>query len=96
MAKLYDKLDDRLRAFIHEQKMFFVGSAPRADDCLVNISPKGLDTLRILDDLTVAYVDLTGSGIETVAHVKENGRLVMMFCSYGDRPYIVRLHGRDA
>lgn len=76
-----------------EQKMFFVGSAPRAVNGLVNISPKGLDTLRILDDTTVAYVDLTGSGIETVSHVKENGRLVMMFCSYGDRPLILRLHG---
>ena len=94
MGKTYDKLNDALKTFIGEQKMFFVGTAPLSGDGLVNISPKGLDSLRILDDLTVAYVDLTGSGIETVSHVKENGRLVMMFCSYGDRPYIVRLHGK--
>lgn len=94
MGKTYDSLNDQLKQFITEQKMFFVGTAPLSADGLVNLSPKGLDSLRILDDRTVAYCDLTGSGIETVAHVKENGRMVMMFCSFDSRPLIVRLHGR--
>jgi len=94
MGKTYASLDDRLKSFIAAQQLFFVGSAALAADGFVNISPKGLDTLRILDDRTVAYADLTGSGIETVAHLKENGRMVMMFCSFGERPLILRLHGR--
>ncbi len=94
MAKVYDELDDRLCRFIAEQKLFFVGSAPRDDQGLVNVSPKGMDALRILDSTTVAYLDFTGSGIESVAHVKENGRLVIMFCSFDKSPMILRLHGR--
>ena len=94
MAKIYEELDDRLGQFIMNQKMFFVGSAPLAGDGLVNISPKGMDGLRILDSKTVAYLDLTGSGIESVAHVKENGRFVIMFCSFDTSPMILRLHGR--
>lgn len=94
MAKVFDELDDRLCEFVAQQKMFFVGSAPRNDEGLVNISPKGMDSLRILDSTTVAYLDFTGSGIETIAHVKENGRMVMMFCSFGSSPKILRLHGR--
>ena len=94
MAKLYDELDERLRQFIGNQKMFFVGSAPRNDEGLINISPKGMDTLRILDSKTVAYLDYTGSGVESIAHIKENGRFVIMFCSFDKSPLILRLHGR--
>ena len=94
MGKTYDEITPKLREFIEAQKMFFVASAPLAGHGLVNLSPKGYDTLRILDERTVAYLDLGGSGIETVAHVKENGRMVMMWCAFDGRPYIVRLHGR--
>ena len=74
--------------------MFFVATAPLAADGHVNVSPKGLDTLRILDDMTVAYLDLTGSGAETVAHVRENGRITLMWCAFDGPPRIVRVHGR--
>lgn len=94
MATLFDSLNEDLREFIRAQHMFFIATAPRADDGFVNCSPKGLDTLRILDDRTLGYVDLTGSGVETIAHLKENGRFVMMFCSFSNRPRILRLHGR--
>ncbi len=94
MGKLYEELDDHLQRFILDQKMFFVASAPRSDDGLINVSPKGLDTLRILDSKTIAYLDLTGSGVESIAHIKENGRFVMMFCSFDKKPLILRLHGR--
>ena len=94
MGKLYTELDERLRAFIGEQQLFFIATAPRSDEGLVNCSPKGLDTLRILDNRTLAYADLTGSGAETIAHLKENGRFVLMFCSFGSKPLILRLHGR--
>ena len=94
MGKVYDRIDDRLAGFIGRQKVFFVASAPLSGEGLVNLSPKGLDTFAILDDTTVAYLDLTGSGIETVAHLKENGRIVVMFCSFDGPPLIVRVHGR--
>jgi hypothetical protein len=74
MGKLFDALDDDLRGFIARQHVFFVASAPLAADGHVNVSPKGLDTFRVLGPTTVAYLDLTGSGVETVAHVRENGR----------------------
>lgn len=74
--------------------MFFVATAPLAGDGHVNVSPKGLDTMRLLDDRTVAYLDLTGSGAETVAHVRENGRISLMFCAFDGPPRIVRLQGR--
>jgi hypothetical protein len=94
MGKLYSELDDRLREFIAQQKMFFVASAPLAADGHVNVSPKGLDCLRVLGPKSVAYVDFTGSGIETVAHVRENGRLTIMFCAFDGPPRILRLRGR--
>lgn len=93
MAKLFSELDDRLCEFIRAQKIFFIATAPRADDGHINCSPKGLDTLRILDAHTLAYLDLTGSGAETIAHLKENGRFVLMFCSFSNKPSILRLHG---
>jgi hypothetical protein len=94
MSKTYDAIDDDLRALIERQHMFFVGSAPLAADGHVNISPKGLDSFRVLGPREVAYLDLTGSGVETIAHVRENGRLVILFCTFEGPPKIVRLHGR--
>ena len=95
MGQVFERLDARLRAFLAAQHVFFVATAPRSDDGLVNVSPKGYaDTFAVLDDTTVAYLDLTGSGIETVAHVRENGRLTVMFCSFDRTPRIVRLYGR--
>ena len=94
MAKLYENLDERLRNFIAKQKMLFVTSAPLAADGHVNISPKGFDSFRILDDTTVAYLDWFGRGVESIAHIKENGRFVIMFCSFDRAPLILRLHGK--
>jgi hypothetical protein len=94
MGKLYDEIDDRLGEFIRRQHVFFVGTAPDSPEGHLNVSPKGLDTFRILGPRTVAYLDLTGSGIETVAHLRENGRLTIMFCAFEGRPLILRLYGR--
>lgn len=93
MGKLYEELDDKLVDFIRSQQMFFVATAPLSASGSINCSPKGMDTLRILDARTVAYLDLTGSGAETIAHLKENSRFLMMFCSFTNRPKILRLHG---
>jgi hypothetical protein len=93
MGKLHDRLDDSLMEFIGRQHMFFVGTAPASTDGHLNLSPKGLDTFRVLGPETVAYLDLTGSGIETVAHLRENGRITIMFCAFEGRPNILRLHG---
>jgi hypothetical protein len=94
MGKLSTILDDSTISFIRAQAMFFVASAPLDAAGHVNLSPKGLDTFRVLDNGRVAYLDFTGSGIETVAHIKENGRVVIMFCAFEGPPKIVRLHGR--
>ena len=94
MGKTYDAITDDLRSWIDRQKMFFVATAPTDTNGHVNCSPKGHDSLRILDESTVVYRDLTGSGIETVAHLKDNGRIVIMFCAFEGAPKIVRLHGR--
>ena len=94
MGKLYDVLDDRLRSFIAAQHVFFVATAPSGDDGHINCSPKGLDTLRVLGPATIAYLDYTGIGAETIAHVRENGRIVVMLCAFEGPPNIVRLHGR--
>src|SRR3954447_3566139 len=94
MGKEYDGIDAEVRAFIGRQHVYFVGTAPTAVDGHLNLSPKGLDTFRILGPGTVAYLDLTGSGIETVAHLRENGRITIMFCAFEGRPLIVRLQGR--
>ena len=93
MAKLLASIDDSLRAFIAAQPVFFVATAPLATSGHINVSPKGLDTLRILSPTTVAYLDITGSGIETIAHVRENRRIVLMFCAFQGAPRILRLHG---
>lgn len=94
MGKTYEAIPPELQDFISRQQMFFVATAPLAGDGLINVSPKGLDSLRVLDERTVAYADLTGSGVETIAHVKENGRIVLMFCAFEGPPNIVRLQGR--
>ena len=95
MARLYDKLDDRLIRFIQSQKMFFVATAPLAPHGHVNVSPKGYTgTFAVIDRHTVAYLDLGGSGIETLAHLKENGRITIMFCSFEGRANILRLYGQ--
>ena len=94
MGKVYDIIDAELAAWIERQRMFFVASAPLSPDAHVNCSPKGGDTFRIIGAREVAYLDLTGSGIETIAHVQENGRIVVMFCAFDGAPKIVRLHGK--
>ena len=94
MGKEYSGITPELAAWIKAQPLFFVATAPLAASGHVNVSPKGLDTLRILGPQRVAYLDLTGSGAETIAHVRENGRIVLMFCAFGGPPKIVRLHGK--
>ena len=93
MGKLYDRIDERLRAFAERQHIFFVSTAPLAADGHINCSPKGHDTLRIIDPTTVAYLDYVGSGVETIAHLRENGRIVVMLCAFDGPPTIVRFHG---
>src|SRR5215217_1526439 len=94
MAKIFDAIDERLEAWIARQRMFFVATAPSGDGGHVNVSPKGpIETLRVLDGRTVAYLDLVGSGAETIAHLRENGRIVIMLCAFEGGPRIVRLHG---
>jgi hypothetical protein len=94
VGKTYERIDDRLRAFIEAQPVFFVGTAPSGDDGHVNVSPKGgAGLFRVTGPLGFAYVDLLGSGIETVAHLRENGRIVVMFAAFDGPPKIVRLHG---
>jgi pyridoxamine 5'-phosphate oxidase-like protein len=95
MGKVYDAIDDKLAAWIGRQRLFFVGTAPTGADGHVNVSPKGpIDSLRVLDPHTVAYLDVVGSGAETIAHLRDNGRIVIMLCSFDGPPRIVRLHGR--
>lgn len=94
MGKTYEQIDGGLAAFIEAQKLFFVATAPLAGEGRVNVSPKGLDTFRILSPRQVAYLDLTGSGVETIAHLRENGRLTIMFCAFEGAPKILRLFGR--
>ena len=94
MGKVYDGIHARQRAWIAAQPLFFVGTAPLAGDGHVNVSPKGpIGTLKVLDDHTVAYLDGVGSGAETVAHLRENGRIVIMLCAFEGPPRILRLHG---
>jgi hypothetical protein len=95
VAKTFDGIDEKLGQFLAAQAVFFVATAPTAGDGLINLSPKGLaGTFAVLDPSTIAYLDVTGSGIETVAHLRENGRIVVMFCAFDGPPRIVRLHGR--
>jgi hypothetical protein len=93
MGKIYESITPELRDWLALQKVFFVATAPIARDGHVNCSPKGGDTFRVLSDHEVAYLDLTGSGIETASHLQENGRIVIMFCAFDGSPKIIRLHG---
>jgi hypothetical protein len=92
MADVLDALDDALIAWIGDQHVFFVATAP-SDGGHVNLSPKGHDAFRVLDPTRVAYLDLTGSGAETIAHTRENGRMTVMFCAFDGPPRILRLFG---
>jgi hypothetical protein len=94
MSKIYERIDQKLADFIERQHLFFVGTAPDAPEDHLNVSPKGLDTFRILGPNSVAYLDLTGSGIETVAHLRQNGRITIMFCAFEGKPLILRLYGK--
>jgi Pyridoxamine 5'-phosphate oxidase len=94
MSKLYDGIDDTLARFIAAQHVFFVATAPLDPAGHVNLSPKGLQSFRVIDPMTVAYLDLTGSGIETLSHLRENGRIVILFCAFEGPPQILRLYGR--
>src|SRR5918911_5655000 len=95
MGRVYEGIDERQAAWIAAQALFFVGSAPLDADGHVNVSPKGpIGTLRVLGPRRVAYLDYAGSGAETIAHLRENGRVVVMLCAFEGPPRIVRLHGR--
>lgn len=96
MGKTLSSISDELAAWLQAQRIFFVATAPLAGDGHVSCSPKGGDTFRVLGPLEVAYLDYTGSGAETAAHVRENGRIVLMFCAFEGLPRVVRLHGRGA
>jgi hypothetical protein len=93
MGSTFASIDDKLTSWIAEQHLFFVATAPRSASGRVNCSPKGGKSLRVLGPNAVAYLDGAGSGIETVSHLRENGRLVIMFCAFDGAPRIVRLHG---
>ncbi len=92
MAKFYSEINPSLQNFIKEQKIFFTATAPQKGR--INLSPKGIDTFRCLDNKTVAYLDLTGSGNETSAHLNEDSRMTIMFCSFSEKPLILRLYGQ--
>src|ERR1700691_2265981 len=93
MGKIRSEIDDAARKFIEAQKIFLVASSPLDPGGHVNVSPKGHDTFRILGPTTVAYLDFNGSGVETIAHLRENGRIVLMFCAFQGPPDIFRLYG---
>src|SRR6476659_5813712 len=94
MGKLYESISPELKEWLVRQPVFFVATAPTSGDAHINCSPKGGDTFRVLGPNEVGYLDYTGSGAETVAHLRENGRIVVMFCAFDGPPKIVRLHGR--
>jgi len=94
MAQTFEKIPDGLITWIEAQPLFFVATAPADPATHVNLSPRGLDTFRILGPNRVAWLDLTGSGVETIAHVKADGRITLMFCAFDDPPRVVRIHGR--
>jgi hypothetical protein len=94
MGKTFERIDGRLRDFIDAQHLFFTATAPLAADGHVNVSPKGLaGSFAVLDEHTLAYLDLGGSGAETIAHLRENGRVTLMWCAFDGPPRIVRVHG---
>lgn len=96
MGRTFATIPDHLAEWMTAQPVFFVGSAPLSTEGHVNLSPKGDDTFRVISPTEVAYLDLTGSGAETIAHTRENGRLTVMFCSFDAKPLILRLYGRGS
>ena len=95
MGNVYPGIDDRLRGFIADQQVFFVATAPAGNEGHINVSPKGMrGTLAVLGEHQVAYLDYHGSGAETIAHLRENGRITLMFCAFAGPPKVLRLHGR--
>src|SRR5947209_19648369 len=95
MGTVFDHIDEHQRAWIARQAMFFVATAPLDPEGHVNVSPKGpIGSFAVLDEHTVAYLDVNGSGVETIGHLRENGRIVVMFCAFDGPPRILRLHGR--
>jgi len=94
MGKTYQLINDQIKAWLNAQPMFFIATSPLASDGHINLSPKGHDTLRIIDQTTIAFADYGGSGIETVAHLRENKRIVLMACAFSGPPKIIRLHGK--
>ena len=94
MAERFGSLSDELAQWWREQPLFFVATAPAGAGGHVNLSPKGYDTLRVLGPQRVAYLDLTGSGVETIAHLRENGRITLMACAFSGNPRISRIYGR--
>jgi hypothetical protein len=94
MGKVFDAIDESLAAWIAAQPVFFVGTAPLSGVGLLNLSPRGKDCFSVLGPRTVGWVDYTGSGVETIAHLRENGRIVLMWCAFEGPPRIVRVHGR--
>jgi len=96
MGSHMDRIPDGTARRIEEQPVFFVAPAPADPDARVNVSPRGLDTFRVLDPNRVAWLDLTGSGVETIAHLKADGRITLMFCAFSGRPQITRLYGHGS
>lgn len=95
MGRIFDELDSTLTQWIADQPVFFVGTAPAGPDGHINISPKGArNTFKVLAPTRVAWLDLVGSGVETIAHLRENGRIVVMFCAFSGPPKVIRLHGQ--
>ena len=94
MATAYESITDAMADFVDRQHVFFVATAPSGGEGRVNLSPKGLDSFRILGPNRVAYLDLTGSGAETIAHVRQNGRITFMFCAFDGKPDIIRFYGQ--
>jgi len=94
MGKIFETIDDKLAAWVAEQHVFFVATAPMAESGHINLSPKGGDSFRIISGSEVAYQDYTGSGAETIAHLRENRRIVIMFCAFEGPPKILRFHGQ--
>ncbi|MCJ7436338.1 MAG: pyridoxamine 5'-phosphate oxidase family protein [Acidimicrobiia bacterium] len=94
MGRVLDEITPAIRQLIDAQHVFFVATAPSGPDGHVNVSPKGLDTFAVLGPNEVAYLDLTGSGAETIAHLRDNGRITIMFCTFEGAPNIVRVYGQ--
>lgn len=94
MGRLFEEINDTMKEFLESSPVFFVATAPTGDDGHINVSPKGLDSFRVISPKQVAYLDMTGSGAETIAHIRENGRITLMFTAFSGKPNIVRLYGK--